>query len=116
MMRCCGAVSLIVGVLISCPAMAVSITNRDDRPHKVTIVDGTKETSHTLLPQGVLEGVCLAPCVLRLNDSADDEYELEGTEVVSIEDGFLYYDGADPTPDTTPPATKPPETTTPKKL
>ena len=121
---CGGAVSLLVCVLLSSPASAVSITNRDDRAHKVTVVDGANEQSHTIAPLAVLEGVCIKPCVIRLNDSSDDEYELEGPEVVSIEEGFLYYDGADAAPgaapapaDTPPPTTKPPETpAAPKKL
>jgi hypothetical protein len=31
--------------------------------------------------------------VIRLNDSENDEYELQSSDVVSIEDGYLYYDG-----------------------
>ncbi|MEI9900011.1 MAG: hypothetical protein WDN31_07525 [Hyphomicrobium sp.] len=31
--------------------------------------------------------------MIRLNDSQKDEYELKGSEVVSIEGGYLYYDG-----------------------
>ena len=46
-------------------------------------------------PLGSLDGVCLKGCVIRLSDSENDEYELEGSEVVSIEDGYLYYDGPD---------------------
>ena len=30
-----------------------------------------------------------------MNDSDEEEYELEGNEVVFIEDGNLYYDGPD---------------------
>jgi hypothetical protein len=30
-----------------------------------------------------------------LNDSEDDEYLLEANDVVSIEDGSLYYEGPD---------------------
>ena len=76
---------------------AVSITNRDDKEHKLTVIedDGKSKTDHKLKGGGLLEGVCKAGCVVRLNDSEEDEYELEGTEVVSIEEGFLYYDGPD---------------------
>lgn len=76
-------------------AAAVSLTNRDDRAHKITIVEGGSSQDHTLTPAAVLEGICQKGCVIRLNDSADDEYELEGNEIVSIEDGYLYYDGPD---------------------
>jgi hypothetical protein len=76
-------------------ATGASVTNRDDRDHKVTIIEGDAKADHMLKPNQVLEGICLKGCVLRLNDSEDDEYQLEVNDVVSIEDGFLYYDGPD---------------------
>lgn len=76
-------------------AAAVSLTNRDDRDYKITIVEGASSQDHTLAPSAVLEGICPKGCVIRLNDSEDDEYELEGNEIVSIEEGYLYYDGPD---------------------
>jgi len=88
------AAGLIAAVLSGAGAAAeVSITNRDDKDHKLTIVEGTKQADHVLKPSQVLEGICAAGCVVRLDDSENDEYELEGTEVVSIEEGYLYYDG-----------------------
>ena len=86
--------SLVVTALSTAHAFAVvSITNRDDKDHKLTIVEGEARTDHVLKPTQVLEGICDKGCVIRLNDSENDEYELEGTEVVSIEEGYLYYDG-----------------------
>lgn len=85
---------LVATALSAAHAVAVvSVTNRDDKDHKLTIVEGEKRTDHVLKPTQVLEGVCDKGCVIRLNDSENDEYELEGTEVVSIEEGYLYYDG-----------------------
>jgi len=80
---------------MSSAAGAVSVTNRDDKDHKVTIIEGDIRKDHVLKPAIVLEGVCQKGCIVRLNDSADDEYELEGNEVVSIEEGYLYFDGPD---------------------
>jgi hypothetical protein len=80
---------------LSSPCWSVSLTNRDDRDHKVTVIEGTARQDHQLASQAVLEGVCLKGCIVRLNDSDNDEYELEGNEIVSIEDGYLYYDGPD---------------------
>jgi hypothetical protein len=74
-------------------AVGVSITNRDDKDHKLTIMEGEAKADHVLKPSQVLEGICEKGCVIRLNDSENDEYELEGSEVVSIEEGYLYYDG-----------------------
>lgn len=73
-------------------AAAASLTNRDDRQHKVTVVEDERSQDHTLAPSAVLEDFCPDGCVIRLNDSEDDEYELEGDETVSIEEGFVYYD------------------------
>jgi hypothetical protein len=83
-------------------ALALSLSNRDDHDHKVTIVEGPKSSDHVLKPDATIENVCLKGCIVRLNDSEEDEYELEGTEVVSIEDGSLYYDSPEA------PASQPP--------
>lgn len=74
-------------------AQAITVTNRDDKEHKLTVIEGEAKTDHALKANAALENVCMKGCVVRLNDSENDEYELEGTEVVSIEDGYLYYDG-----------------------
>ncbi len=83
---------------------AVSITNRDDKEHKLTVIEdeGKTKADHTLKGGGQLDGVCKAGCIVRLNDSEEDEYELEGTETVSIEEGFLYYEGGDAPAETAP--------------
>jgi hypothetical protein len=59
-------------------------------------VEGEKKADHMLKPRQVLENICAKGCVVRLNDNEDDEYELEVSDVVSIEDGALYYDSPDP--------------------
>ena len=91
---------VLVSILsITAPAQAVSVTNRDDKDHKLTIVEGDAKQDHLLKPTGVLDAVCLKGCVMRLGESENDEYELEGTEVVSIEDGYLYFDGPEVKPE-----------------
>ena len=80
-----------------------SVTNRDDKDHKLTIIEGEKKQDFTLKPNQVLENICPQGCVLRLNDSEDDEYQLEPKDVVSIEDGYLYYDNQDAEPAPEPP-------------
>jgi len=87
-------------------ADAITVTNRDDKEHKLTIIEGEARSDHPLKANAVLENICMKGCVVRLNDSDNDEYELEGTEVVSIEDGYLYYDGPD-TPADQPPGAAP---------
>jgi len=74
-------------------ACASSITNRDDKDWKVTIIEGKTTKDQVLAPSAALKGICKKGCVVRLNDNQKDEYELKGSETVSIEDGYLYYDG-----------------------
>ena len=74
-------------------ACASSIKNRDGKDWKVTVIEGKATKDHVLAPSAALEGICLKGCVVRLNDNEKDEYELKGSEQVSIEDGYLYYDG-----------------------
>jgi hypothetical protein len=93
--RIAALVVSVAAVLGAEAAAAVSLTNRDEKDHKITIVEGESRQEHTLAPSAVLEGICQKGCVIRLNDSESDEYELEGNEVVSIEEGYLYYDGPD---------------------
>ncbi len=89
------AVVLSAALALSNAALALSLINRDDRDHKVTIVEGPRSTDHVLKPNAKIDSECAKGCIVRLNDSDEDEYELEGNEVVFIEDGNLYYDGPD---------------------
>jgi hypothetical protein len=104
----------IAGGVMCGTASAVSVTNRDEKEQKIQIVEGDVKKDHTLKPAAVLDGVCLKGCVIRLNDNDNDEYELDGTEVVTIEDGYLYYDGPDAPPAAAPaPAAPAPATPAP---
>ena len=86
----------VIGLLSSSTAAhAVSITNRDEQDHKVTVVEGESRADHMLKPLQTLDGICPRGCIVRLNDGEDPEYRLQAGDVVSIEDGSLYHDGAD---------------------
>jgi hypothetical protein len=82
-----------IGSAVSATA-SVTLVNRDEKDHKLTIIEdsGAKTSEHMLKPSQVLEGICEKGCVIRLNDSEEDEYELEPNDKVSIEEGYLYYD------------------------
>lgn len=87
------ATSAIAVVLFSDAALAASIVNRDDRDHTVVILaEGESPREQVLKPNAVLADVCPTGCIVRIGGSTAD-YELEGPETVSIEDGDLYYDG-----------------------
>jgi hypothetical protein len=99
----------VIGLALSSTApLAASITNRDDRDHKVTIIEGDIKTDHVMKPSQVLADVCAKGCTVRLDDDEEDEYQLEANDVVSIEEDSLYYDNPDapaaPAPATTPKA------------
>ena len=61
-------------------------------PGRLTIIEGDARQDQALPPGKVIDGVCQKGCIVRLNDSDNDEYELQGSEAVSVEEGFLYYD------------------------
>ncbi len=97
-------------VFSSLAADAATLANRDDKDHKVTIVEGETKSDQMLQPQQIMDKICPKSCVVRLNDSEDDEYQIEPDDMVSIEDGYLYHDTppeAPTAPGTTPPAAPP---------
>lgn len=83
---------LIAAIFWMPSASAASITNRDDTDYKVTVIEEKAKKDNVLQPSGVLDGICQKRCVIRLNDNEEREYELEGSDIVSIEDGYIYYD------------------------
>ncbi len=98
------AAAFTLALTATCSLAGVTITNRDEKEYKLTVIedDGAKKTDHVLKANQVLENVCPKGCVVRINDSEEDEYELEGNEQVSIEDGYLYYDTPEPPAETQP--------------
>ena len=95
MMRTTRTIGLIGLLLSTTAAHAVSITNRDEREHKVTVIEGEAAAEHVLNPSQTLTGICLKGCTIRMNNTEDDEYRLAADDVVSIEDGTVYYDAPD---------------------
>lgn len=93
-------------VLSGVVASAATISNRDDKEQKITIIEGDAKADRVLKPQQVLEKICPKGCVIRLNDVEDDEYQLDPEDVVSIEDGYMYHDSTD-APQNAPPTTAP---------
>ena len=74
-------------------ADAASLGNRDEKDRKVTIVAPSGSKEHVLKPGAMLQGVCTKGCIVRLDEGTDREYELEGNEIVSVEKGYLYFEG-----------------------
>lgn len=88
---------------------AATITNRDVREYRLSIEVETVTDDRILKPNEALKDVCPKRCVVRLDNGSNDQYELESSDVVSIEDGFVYYDGAEiNVPQAAPGVEKPP--------
>jgi hypothetical protein len=85
-------VCAIAALLMTSAAPAATITNRGDNEVKLKVTEGSSRQDEILPTGKVVDGVCQKGCIIRLNDNANDEYELEGSESVSVEGGFLYYD------------------------
>ena len=73
-------------------AVAATISNHDEQDHKLTIIEGEAKADRVLKPKETLEKICPKGCIVQLNGEEDDEYELEADDVVSIEEGYMYYD------------------------
>ena len=86
------AACTIAALLMTSAAAAATITNRSDTEVRLSITEGSSRQTKVLPAGKVIDGVCQKGCIIRLNDDANDEYELEGSESVSVEGGFLYYD------------------------
>ncbi|MFA5955913.1 hypothetical protein [Hyphomicrobium sp.] len=86
------AAGAIAVLLTTSAASAATIANRGDEEVKLTITEDTSTKDDVLAVGKVVDGVCQKSCIIRLNDNANDEYELDGSESVSVEGGFLYYD------------------------
>ena len=87
-------VRAIAALLMTSAASAATITNRSDKEVKLTITEGSSRQDEVLPTGKVIDGVCRKGCIIRLNDNSKDEYELQGSESVSVEGGFLYYDSS----------------------
>ncbi len=83
----------VIGIVLGVTAAhGASISNRDERDYTVTIIEGEAKADHALKPAQTLSDVCLKGCTIRVNGKEDDEYRLTGGDVVSIEDGTVFYD------------------------
>ncbi len=83
--------ALAAGFAVS-SANALTITNRDAKAHKVTIIEGDKVQDNMLEPSQTLESVCEQGCIIRLNDQEGSEYEAGSQDIVSIEEDALFLD------------------------
>jgi hypothetical protein len=77
-------------------ALAATVKNLDETEHMITVIEGSNSQDLTVKPGSSLEGICQKGCLLRLDGSSEDPYELEGTEVTTIEKGQLWGEDQEP--------------------
>lgn len=73
-------------------AFAITLTNRDTADQKLIVIEGDKQ-SELVIKAGEKLELCQKSCVIRLPDGED--YEFEGGELVSLEEGLLFLDTPD---------------------
>jgi hypothetical protein len=79
-------------LLIPVQASALQLTNRDTSDHKLIVTDQAAGQAQeiTATPSQILDGFCLKGCTIQMSDG--QEYEFEGNEIVSIEEGLIFMD------------------------
>lgn len=83
----------LLGLLIALPAQALTITNTDADPRTITVKAGSDGKELTIEPGKAVEPPC-KPCTIELESG--ELYEMEGGEVLAIEDGVIFVDGVTP--------------------
>jgi hypothetical protein len=76
-------------VLGASAAPAITLTNRDTTDQKLIIIEGDKQ-SEKIIKAGEKLQLCEKSCIIRLSDGED--YEFDGAEIVSLEEGLLFLD------------------------
>lgn len=71
-------------------AEALQITNRDKTEHKLVVTENGAAKDVVLKASQMLDGFCLKGCTVKTADG--EEYDFEGNEVVSIEEGLMFLD------------------------
>jgi hypothetical protein len=81
---------MVLSVMAVSPAHALKLTNRDATEQKLTINENNGSREQVLKPSETLEGICASGCTIQIKDG--EEYEFDGNEIVSIEEGLMFLD------------------------
>lgn len=74
-------------------AQATTIINNDPSVHNMRIVEGDQERIVNAEPSQQLVGLCATTCKLYFDDDPE-AYEIAAGDIVSIDDGQLYFEDA----------------------
>jgi hypothetical protein len=93
-------------------AQALTISNIDPKPHRVTVSAGSESKDLTIEPAKDVDADCASGCKVKLENG--EQYEFRGDEAVSIEGGVIFIDHAPSMekakiPDIDPDAVPPPQ-------
>ena len=80
--------------LWSASAFGITLTNRDSSDQTLIVIEGDKQSERTIKAGEKLE-LCDKSCVIRRPDGED--YEFDGKEIVSLEEGLLFLDNPEET-------------------
>ncbi len=89
-MQCCIAIVAILSLAAVSPAQALKLTNRDFTEQTMTIMENNASHDQVLKPSETIEVICNSGCSIKMQDG--EEYEFDGNEVVSIEEGLMFLD------------------------
>jgi len=92
------AIIVIAPLFLATEGSAAILANRDTKEHKLTVIAGKDGETRLLNRDETWRDFCSNGCIVRLDDGENTTYELEGSDVVSIEDGVIYYDRDDIAP------------------
>ncbi|HLO22218.1 MAG TPA: hypothetical protein VK193_02210 [Methyloceanibacter sp.] len=81
---------LVLGMLFAVPAEALTITNTDPDAHTITVKVGGDSKDFKIEPQTAVDPPCDKGCTVELESG--EQYEMQGGEEVSIEDGVIFVD------------------------
>ncbi|MGF1622708.1 MAG: hypothetical protein ACFCUR_19105 [Rhodomicrobiaceae bacterium] len=71
-------------------ASALQLTNRDPAAINLVVTENGASQEMVVKSAEMLDGFCLKGCTIKTPDG--EEYEFDGTEVVSIEEGLMFLD------------------------
>ena len=80
------------GLLCAGPAEALTISNVDPDAHTITVTVGSDSKQLTVEPEKEVDAACADGCKVKLENG--EEYDLKGSEAVSIEDGVIFVDSS----------------------
>jgi hypothetical protein len=90
-MRFVGTAALgALALLCAAPAQALTISNSDPKPQKITVIGGGASNEMTVESEKQVDAPCSGGCKVKLENG--DEYELKGGETVSIDGGVMFID------------------------